>query len=172
MASLFGFDLGDWSGIGDIVSPIIGAGVGAYKQSQADNAQSEYLNYLRQREDKNYQDYIDQVNQYNQQGAQMGSGGGGGAAAAAATEANRQRAARRAMKSQQGTYRQLLEMYAPYRQTADRLLPQMTGAYENSLGLQNSLLNFVKSPEQMAKLNGSVPAWQTNVPLPDSVRIK
>ncbi|MBL0320548.1 MAG: hypothetical protein IPP74_14830 [Alphaproteobacteria bacterium] len=160
-------DVGGWIGNNsDWIKPIVGAGLGAYKQSQTDNAQSQYLDYLRQREQQNYDNSVAQINAYNTQGAQAGSGGGGG------NDAARMAAAAKGQHAMDKTYKQLLAMYAPYRQTADRLLPQMTQTYENSLGLQNGLMQFLNSPSQVAKLNGSIPAYNVNVPLPDSVRMK
>jgi len=157
----------------DWLKPVVGAGLNAWKQSQADDAQGQYLDYLRQREQANYDAYMQQANAYN---AQLGQGGGGnnGAAAAAAraTEANRMAASKKANRVSRKTYKKLLAMYAPYKQTADQLLPQMQQTYENSLGMQNSMLKYLNSPEQVAKLDAAGPAWNVNVPLPDSVRIK
>jgi len=157
----------------DVIKPIVGAGLGALNQSNADNTQSQYLAYLKQKELENYQNSLASINAYNSQLSSGGGRGNGAAIAAAnATERNRQAALKKANKVTQNTYKEVLKMYAPYRQTADALLPQMTKTYEDSLGLQKSLLNFVNSPDQIAKLTASGPAWNVNVPLPDTVRIK
>jgi len=158
-------DLSSW------VKPVVNAGIGALNQSNADTTRSQYLEYLRQKEQQNFASSTDAINAYNAQ-LMAGGGGGGGNSGAAATEANRQKAAKKANKVTQKNYKELLKMYAPYRQTADKLLPEMTQTYQNSLGLQQALGNFVNAPEQMAKLNGSIPAYNVNIPLPDSVRIK
>lgn len=182
--------MGSW--LSDIIEPVSGfisdnaswlkpvaqIGLGALRQNNVDESQSQYLDYLRQREQQNYQNSVDQINAYNAQLASAGSGGGGSgnaaasAAAARATEKNRMKASKKSNKAMQNTYKELLAMYAPYRATADKLLPQMTQTYENSLGIQNALAKFVGSPEQTAKLNASVPSWQIKIPLPDSVRVK
>lgn len=156
------------------LKPVVTAGVSVLKQSQADDTQSQYLDYLRQREQANYESYINNANAYNSQLGRSGGGGNNGAAAAAAraNEAARQAAAKKANRKTQKTYKQILAMYEPYRKTADQLLPQMTQTYQNSLGLQNALAQYVSSPDQTAKLNGSIPAYNVNVPLPDSVRLK
>lgn len=171
-----------WSDNKDWIQPVVKAGVGALKQSNTDNSQSQYMQYLQEREKANYQKSVDEINAYNQMlmsGALGGSGGGGGggnsaasAAAARQTEANRRKAAKKANKYLQANYKDLLAMYQPYRQTADQLLPQMTKTYEDSLGLQKSMLGFVQSPQEVAKLNGSIPAWNVQVPLPDYVKGK
>lgn len=164
----------------DVIKPVVGAGLGALNQSNSDNTQSQYLAYLKQKEQENYNNSVNQINAYN---AQLGASGGGGGrsggggngaqvAAANATEKNRQAALKKANKLTQQTYKELLKMYQPYRETADKLLPQMTQTYENSLGLQAALGGFVSRPDQVAKLTAAGPAWNVNVPLPDSVRLK
>lgn len=153
----------------DWLKPVIGAGIGAYQQSQSDDTQSQYLDYLRQREDANYQNMLAQMQ------AGQGGGGDGGAARAAAqrqTEANRMAASKKANKVSRKTYKKLLEMYQPFRDTATQLLPQMTKTYENSLGMQGDMMQYLQNPAQMAKLDAAGPAYNVNVPLPDSVRLK
>lgn len=158
------------------LEPVAKIGIGALNQNNTDNAQSQYLQYLRDREAKNYQDQVAAINAYNEQGAAAAGARSAAAAsrtaAARATEANRQAAAKKANKESQKMYKKLLEMYKPYKDTADRLLPQMTQTYENSLGMQNAMAQFLNRPEQTAKLNASVPSWMVNVPLPDEVKLK
>ena len=175
--------LSGWaSDAGDFISdnsswlkPVASLASGARKQSNVDNSQSQYQDYLRQREQKNYEDSVAAINAYNQALGQGPGGGDGGAARAAAarqTEANRMQASKKANKFTKNMYKDLLKIYAPYRETADRLLPQMTQTYEGSLGMQNNMMKYLQDPEQMKKLNASGPAWNVNVPLPDSVRLK
>lgn len=175
--------MGFFDGISDFLGdnagwlkPLVGTGLGALKQSNVDNTQKEYMDYLRQREDSNYANSVNDINAYN---AQMAANYGASsanrraaAAAASANEANRQAAAGKANKVQQKMYKNLLAMYAPYRQTADQLLPQMTQTYEKSLGLQNSLAGLLGTPGEQAKFTGSIPAWQVKVPLPESIKGK
>ena len=160
----------------DWLKPVVGLGLGALKQGNVDNTQKEYINYLKQREDANYQNSINDINAYNAQMqanfAASSANRRAAAGAAAANEAARQGAAKKANKVQQKMYKNLLAMYAPYRQTADQLLPQMTKTYEGSLGLQNSLASLLATPTEKAKFTASVPAWQVNVPLPESVKGK
>lgn len=161
-----------WSGVtdwlGNHAGDILDTGIAIYGQSQKDKSQDQYLDYLRERENQNYQDSVNAINAYN---AQLG-GGGGGAGAFNATEANRLAALSAANAASQASYKKILQMYKPLRKTVKRLLPQMTKTYENSLGLQGKLSDFIQSPEQMALLNQSGPAWNVNVPLPDYVKIK
>jgi len=160
----------------DIIEPAATFGFGALQQVNKDNTESQYLDYLRQKEQQNFQDSSAAIDAYNQQ-AQAAAGAAQAnaaarASAARATEANRQAAAKKANKVDKKTYKDILKMYAPYRQTANQLLPQMQQTYQNSLGLQNALAQYVNSPAQVAKLDAAVPAYNVNIPLPDYVRQK
>lgn len=164
-------DIGDWIGDNkDWLKPVASLVTGGLNQSNKDNGQSQYLEYLKQKELQNYYNSVDAINAYNTQLAAAGGGGGGGGGGS--NDAARMAAAKKANKVTQRTYKKLLGMYEPFKETTNRLLPQMTGAYENSLNLQKSLLDYVNQPQQMAKLDAPVPAWKINVPVPDSVRIK
>jgi hypothetical protein len=169
--------IGDWIGNNkDWLAPVIKTGLGYLGQRNNNNTQSQYLDYLREREMANYQNSVDEINYYNAQGAAnagaYNSAASAAAAAQAATEANRIAASGAANSALQKNYKQILKMYAPYKKVADTLLPQMSQTYQNSLGLQNALSSYVNSPAQVAKLDASGPAWNVNVPLPDSVRLR
>lgn len=158
----------------DWIKPLVGAGVGAYQQSQKDRARSQYVDYLREKENQNYQSALNDINAYNAQLAASGSGGGGGGgsgAAAAAAEANKLAAESRANRSLQRNYKDILKMYQPFTEAANRLLPQKTQSYENSLALQNSLAQLVSSPENVAKFNASIPSYQVGVPVPNEIKL-
>ena len=171
---------GAWDFVKDNAKPIASVAVGALGNLNKQNQESAYLDYLKEKEQQNYNDSVAAINAYNAQLAQSGGHAGGGpagpsaadVAAARQSEANRLKAAKRANKYSKNMYKDLLKMYEPYRKTADMLLPQMTQTYQNSLGMQNAMANYVASPAQVAKLDASVPAFNVNVPLPDSVRLK
>lgn len=161
----------DWS---SLIKPLVGVGLGAIGQTSTDDAQQQYLDYLKQRETDNYNTSVANINAYNTQGAADASSNAAADAsarsAAVATAANRAAAAKKANTYLQNSYKKVLAMYAPYKKTADTLLPQMTQTYEGSLGLQNSLASLLQTPAQQARLQGSsTPAWQIQVPLPASV---
>lgn len=156
----------------DWLKPVAAFGVDALKQTQSDDLNSQYIDYLRNRENQNYENAKAQADAYNQQLAASGAASSARAAAARQNESNRLAAAKKANKVTQDTYKKILAMYAPYKQTADALLPQMTKTYQDSLALQGDMLGFVQSPEQQAKLNAAGPAWNVNVPLPDYVKMK
>jgi len=165
----------DWGGLLSGVAKVAVPGFLGYNAiKQQESNQNAQLDFARQQEELNYQNYLRQVGAQGSGGGRSSGGGGNGAAVAAAnaTEKNRQKALKKANKVEQNTYKELLKMYAPYRQTADQLLPQMSQTYQNSLGLQNSLASYVNSPAQVAKLDAAGPAWNINVPLPDEVRLK
>lgn len=154
------------------LKPVASIGMGALQQSQKDDTQQQYLDYLRQQEDQNYQDSVTGINAYNEQLKLSQANSAARAAAARQTEANRMKASKKANKVSQQSYKDILAMFKPYKDVADRLLPQKTQAYENSLGLQKSLLDYIQQPNQKAKLDAAGPAWNVNVPLPDSIRLK
>lgn len=154
----------------DWINPVIETGYGAFQQSQNDDYQSQYLDYLRGQEDKNYQSTVDQINAYN---SQLGGGSGAGMAAAHAQNEEARLAAMAAGDaSLQKTYKQILKMYKPYRKAAKELLPQKMKTYQDSLGLQASLLDIINRPDQVAKLTDNTPAYEIMVPLPDEVLLK
>lgn len=168
-----------WDFVKDNAQPIASVATGAYNLYNKSNAQNEYLDYLKEAEAYN----ASQTNAYNDQLAQAGhvqqanlnalaANQAEQVAAMRANEANRLKASKRANKYSKTMYKKLLQMYEPYKKTADMLLPQMTQTYQNSLGMQNAMGQYVSSPQQVAKLDASVPAYQVNVPLPDSVRLK
>lgn len=154
------------------LKPVVGAVTGGITQHNSDNTQKEYLDYLKEREQQNYQNSVDQINAYNQQLQANNAAAGARSAAARQNEANRMKAGKKANKVTQKAYKEILAMYAPYKNVADTLLPQMSQTYQNSLGLQNALAQYVSSPAQTAKLDAGQPSWNINVPLPDSIRIK
>lgn len=171
----------DW--LGNNWQSVASAGAGAYGIYEKTKAQNAYNDYLKQNEQTN----ADQTNAYNAWQAQQGQAEYGTQSANAAmmaqnqaaqveamrqNEINRMKASKRANKYSKTMYKKLLKMYEPYKQTADMLLPQMTETYQNSLGLQNAMGQYVQSPTQLAKLEASVPAYNINIPLPDSVRLK
>jgi len=162
----------NWDTIAKGVGVASGA-YGIYNETKARNAHNEYLREVeraRAEQINAENDYLtkvaeaDRLAQVNNSAAQTG--------AMHMNEANRLKAALRASKYSKNTYRKILKMYEPYRKTAEMLLPQMTQTYQNSLGLQNAMGAYVQNPTQMAKLNAETPAYQVNIPLPDSVRIK
>jgi hypothetical protein len=168
-------DVGSWiTKNKDWLKPVAEVGFNAIGQSRNDSQNNAYLDYLRQQEDKNYQSSVDAINAYNAQGAAAaGARSRAAAANAAASRANQaaqQKAAKKAMKYEKNMYKKILEMYKPFADTATALLPEKTKTYRDSLGLQNQMLQFVNRPDQQALLTGSVPAWQTNIPLPDHLK--
>ena len=153
----------------DWLQPAAKVITGALNQKNVDNTQDLYTQYLREKEMRNYQDYVAQAQAYN---AGLGQGGGGRSGGGGGNNAAAMAASKKANRKMQQTYRKLLAMYKPYKDAADTLLPGMMQSYQSGLGLMGDMTNIVKDPVQMAKLNGSIPAYKVNVPLPESVRIK
>ena len=152
------------------LKPVVKFGTGALGQMNTSDAQSQYLEYLRQQEQQNYQNSVDATNAYNQQLQASQGAAAANRAAAMQTEANRQAAAKKGNKKSQQTYKELLALYAPFKDTATQLLPQMSQTYQNSLGMQNAMSQYLNQPGQVAKLDAAGPAWNVNVPLPESLK--
>lgn len=167
---LFTDDKGDLS---SWVKPAVGAGIGLFNQSSQDNARNQYLDFLKRKELENWQAgksaYEAQLAAAGMSGGGGSSRGGSGASAAAArqTEANRQAAAKKAAKQEQKTYAEALKLYAPFVETTQTLLPQMSKTYQDSLALQGLMNRYVQSPAQQAKLDASIPAYNVMVPIKD-----
>ena len=147
------------------LEPVVSTGVELAKYGNNQSSRSQYLDYLRKKEQENYARALADTQNLNSQAE-------GSRAAAMATESNRVAAAAKANEFLQNSYKDLLKMYGPSIKTANNLMPKMSQAYQQGLGLQRALASYVSSPEQMAKLSGSVPAYAISIPLPDSVRLR
>lgn len=163
------------------LEPVVNLGTSLFNQSSENSATSQYLDYLRQKEQQNYNDsvatYNAQMDYQKQLAAAHGANSAAARAASAAranaarqTEANRQRAAKKANKFEQNMYKELLGYYQPFKDTAIDLLPRMQATYIDALNSMGNLNKFVSSPNQVAKLNSSIPAYAVDIPLPEELR--
>jgi hypothetical protein len=153
------------SSIGDFINNNQGLIKGArqaYGMYDAYNNRSDtrnqLLNYYQQMDEANRQ-YYDQYNQWNMQNAASQS------AAARANEAARVAAAQRAMGMQKETLKQVEKDLAPYRKSAQKLLPAMTKDYQKFLK-STGLLNAYLTPAVMQNMQAGVrPAWSYETPV-------
>ena len=124
---------------------IIGGGIyGTYRQQQARKQQQK--------------EYENSLNAYNAaQGAGSGGGGGGGGAG-------------KASKLYQQYYQQALAMYAPFVDSAKRLLPKQEEAYTKGLGGLSEIAKYMLTPESFALTNQSTPAYKVPLKLPDYMK--
>lgn len=170
---LFGFDIPG----GDTIKDILNVGGNLFNTYNDSSSNDAIANIIKQNEIQKYNDtkaYNDAATAYNSQamamaGANSAARSRAAAAAAAArrqNDINAQHAADRAQKFLNKKYKETMAMYAPFRQSATTLLPEMQGSFEGGLGLSNSLLSLLKQPDQMAKLNGSQPASMLGPKLP------
>ena len=136
---------------------------------------------IRRREQADYeygQKYNEAAQAYNTQAmanaaanrAASQRAAGARAAAARETEANRQKALKKGTMNMDKTYKQTMDMYAPFQQAALQLLPQMQKSYEGGMNTANSLLSLLQQPENMSLLNGAKPASMLGPKLPSSFR--
>lgn len=171
--------MGLFDGVGDfikdnpILKPILNLGSNIYGSSQNSSNQDAYLNSLRQAEQNNY-DQAKATNDAYQTwlGQSQAAGNASRAAsasAAAANEKNRVGAAKKGMKLEKKAYKEIKGLFKPYADTGAELLPVMTGSYKKGVDNLTMLNAFMTDPQ---KMNQSVPAWETGVPLPDWMKNK
>lgn len=174
---LFGFDIP----YGDEIKGglnLLGNLAGTLNSS---NTGSGIADILRGREQSEY-DYANKNNEaaqaYNTQAmanaaanrAASQRAAGARAAAARQTEANRQKALKKSTKHMDKVYKETMDMYAPFQQSALQLLPQMQKNFEGGLNMSNDLLKLVQRPENMDLLYGAKPASMLGPKLPSSFR--
>lgn len=143
----------------------------SYNKSSTSN---DYINSLRASEDRQFAD----TNAYNsalaawqqQQAGAAASARAASAAAAGATDKNRQAAAKKAQAYLDKVYKRTMDMYAPFKDTATRLLPQMEKSYSTGIDTSNMLSAYLQNPQNMALLNGSTSAAASGPMLPDYLR--
>ena len=106
-----------------------------------------------------------------QQYAQWQQGQAGASrAAAASADAARRAGAKQQLRSEKRAFNQANSYLEPYRQAGLEVLPAMTGAYKSGVNNLNLLQGYVNAPEAMARLNGSKPAFEVQVPLPEQLK--
>ena len=129
--------------------------------------QDAYLDSLRRGEDKNYADskalYDAQV-AYAQANA-GGGGSGDGGAAARANEAQRVKAAKKGLKREKKGFKDIRELYQPFKESAHRLLPGMEGLYMQGAQNLNNLNPIFSNPANLAPQSKA--AYQIDIPIPD-----
>lgn len=152
------------------LKPVLSLGSNLYKKSEDSRNKSDYINLLKAQEDRNFADnqaYNLAAQAYNAQAAANANANSAAAAsAAAANQRNAQAAQNKASKQMDKVYGENMEIFRPYKETADKLLPQMTAAYESGLGGLNMLNAYLNTPEQLAKMNQNKPQWAVGAPVP------
>lgn len=172
----------NWS---KLIEPAIGFGAGILQSNAKSGTMDSYYNFLKSQEDQkyqkglaNYQAYQDYLNQG--QAASASASAASRAASAARSkmaaayaaaqrqeQANAQKAAKKANRTEQRGYATARSYYDPYITAGNEILPEMTNTYKNALSTMNMFNGYLTSPAGMAALNQSIPAYQTNIPVPD-----
>jgi len=147
--------------------PLIAGGlnfVDAYSQNKARNSISDTM---RDAEMQNYQEgkrQYEATKKYNAEAAAYNaSASAANAAARAATERNRQAAQQEALKIKNQYSKKLLDLWNPYVQTAQGILPQMSAAYGQGLGQLGGLSAILNDPRMMARIGAARPATEQNI---------
>lgn len=152
------------------LKPVTGAILGGINNSNQSSARGDVASLLRGQIDRGYQNDRATYDAYVAHQQQANAARASAAAAAAANARARQQAQQRANRIQQKGIKEMMKMYEPHRSSFERLFPQMTQTYSNSMGGINSLLAALQTPEALARLNQSVSAHQTDIPLPEYLK--
>lgn len=156
------------------LKPIVNVGGSIYGQSQAQKGAQGMLDAQSQGEQQRYDDalaeqqaynkYVDDLNMHDWQEQQSR------AAASAQQDSLNRRYAKKANRKQRQYFEEAKGYYEPYRQTGLRLLPQMEGAYSQGLNNLGLLGKYTMNAKNMAALDGSKPAYEIQLPLPEHMR--
>lgn len=158
---------GSWlSRNSDWLKPVTGAVLSGINNSNSSGSRGDISSLLKQQVDRDYEEGRRAYDIYNQNQAAQAAASASRAAAAASNARARQQAQRKANSIQQKELQKLMSFYQPQKDVFDRLFPQMATTYSNATSGINSLLTALQTPEAMAKMNQSVSAHQTDVPLP------
>lgn len=171
------------SWITDHLNDIIGAATGAYDVYNTQNTAGNIGDLLRSREDRNYAEskkyydatssYLDQLNAARAANASAANAAAASRAAAAqATEAARQRAAKKGTNIQVKGLRVANDLFAPFVAAGQQVLPNMVNTYNSGLGGLNLLAQYLQRPGLGSRLDQTIPASQTSVPLPSWLKDK
>lgn len=153
------------------LKPVTRLGSNLLGANQESGNQQNYLDSLRAAEQRNYDEAKAQYDYNNEIGmanaASRNAASASSAAASRATEANRMGAAKKSFKAEKKGLQEIKDLYKPFSDTDARILPGMEAAYNQGLGNLSGASKFFSSPEQFAKINGSMPAYNIKIPLPD-----
>jgi hypothetical protein len=155
------------SGFAKEFGPLIAGGANfadAYSQNRARNSIS---NTMRDAELRNYADGLreyEATKKYNSEAAAYNAASSAASAAArAATERNRQAAQREALKIQNQYSGRLLDLWNPYVQAGQQVLPQMTAAYGQGLSQLGGIGALLNDPRMMQRVGAAKPATAQDI---------
>lgn len=160
-----------WPGI---IKSAVDIGGNLYNTYNKQNTSDNYASTLANSETQQYNDTLNYNNAladyYSKASGAAASARASANSAAAATDRNRQAAQLKAKKYLDSVYKKTMAMYAPFRDTASQLLPQMQKSYEGGLNTSNLLSAYLSNPENMAKLNQSRSAAASGPDLPSYLK--
>jgi hypothetical protein len=158
------------------LEPLLSIGSNAYKLSSGNKSSSGLYDVLKGAEDRNFADtmaYNDAARAYNEQAAAAANARSrASAAASAANQRNSLAASNAAWKRREKDLSKMMEVYAPFKDTALNMLPKMSKVYEGGLNNFNMLNAYLNRPENMAKLGDNVSQWNSGAPIPEWARRK
>lgn len=125
------------SDVFNVAKPFVNFGLGLYEQQQKKDFTKDYTSYLRDKEQRDYDRYLAEL-----AASQAGAGVHAGYLEQALAE---QRAARE----------MILQMYAPFIESAKRLLPEKEKLARQGLEGVAGLYGAINTPEMNANLNAT-----------------
>jgi len=158
----------------DIINPIVETGLEYSRMGDKADARSDALNYIRGQEDAKYRDamanYEAERAYAERAGAASRANAAAQAAAARQTQAAQQAALRKAYEMEKRSNVEARAHLMPYISAGAEVLPAATATYKGGLDTLGLLNAYLTNPQQMARLNQSVPAWAANPALFESLR--
>lgn len=158
----------------DWIKPALQIGGGFFgawnEQQNQQRASQQMLDAYQHAAQQNYQNQLAYMNwqtgEAEKQRQAAASARASNRAAAMQNAANQQKALKRQMGVEQGFFDQASSYLQPYAQLGSQLLPQVGQTYGQGLTGTNLLAAYYNSPQAVAQMQQSVPAYSINIPRP------
>lgn len=141
------------------LKPVATAGLGIYALNQQKKFANKAIDLEKQAADQKYQLAL----------ARSGGGGGGGGGI---NKKKLIQAYKEAMKKEQEGYAAALARYKPFTDASLQILPQQVKTYEDAAKNISMLNAYLMTPQKLAQMDQSVPAYTIDIPLPDYIKGK
>lgn len=147
--------------------PYIGTGLELFNAYNNNSGRNDYTSALKNSIDADYENQK-QLYEYNAKynadaAAASASRSAAARAAAGVNEARRLAAAGKANKITNKTFGQIKDIYRPYNDSANRLLPVMEGAYGKGVSGLDLLSAYLAKTQ--GRMGGEKQAYQTQIPI-------
>lgn len=141
------------------LKPVASAGLGYYAIKQQGKFANKAIDLEKAAADQRYQNAL----------ARSGGGGGGGGGI---NKKKLIQAYKEAMKKEQEGYQAALARYKPFTDASLQILPQQVKTFEDANKNISMLNAYLMTPQRLAQMDQSVPAYTIDIPLPDYIKGK